>query len=558
MMRAKWKMPHPATMFLILTMAVVFLSWIFNVYDLSVLHPETGKEIYVQSLLSPEGIRWWLRHVVTNFTGFAPLGMVMIAMFGIGVAQHSGFIDACIRLVARRGTHSGLIITSVIVLGILSNVVGDAGYIILLPIAAALFHSAGLHPVGGIITAYVSVACGRNGMVAKADRPDGPFRVCNWSKESPKATTGVLAFDPAVMVDDDGRVYGYWGFEESWGAELDPATMATVKPGTQPVKDMVSSRKQDGVFRFFEASSIRKIKDKYVFVYSRWTAEGEFGFPGTNYTLAYAYSDNPLGPFTYGGTLIDGRGRDVDADGKSILTATPGGNTHGSIVEINGRWYVFYHRQCGTNEYARQAMVAPIEVKVTEGAGGKVEITEGEYTSEGFETDGLNPYKRYSAGIACYYTGPRPAHHEWPNFYFSGSYVQPTYGDATNFDDPYNLRVNSNPVVNNTAGSIVGYKYFNFDLLDPDKDAELLLSLKPLGVEGTIDVMVGSPWTSRGGVKVGTLRLSKDVPQQIAEMRISVSKAKEFKGKQALFFVFSSPTADRSLCELHNLVFVKR
>ena len=160
MMRAKWRMPHPATMFLILTMAVVFLSWIFNVYDLSVIHPETGKEIYVQSLLSPEGIRWWLRHVVTNFTGFAPLGMVMIAMFGIGVAQHSGFIDACIRLVARRGTHSGLIITSVIVLGILSNVVGDAGYIILLPIAAALFHSAGLHPVGGIITAYVSVACG--------------------------------------------------------------------------------------------------------------------------------------------------------------------------------------------------------------------------------------------------------------------------------------------------------------------------------------------------------------------------------------------------------------
>ena len=159
-MKAKWRMPHPATMFLILTMAVVFLSWIFNVYDLSVLHPETGKEIYVQSLLSPEGIRWWLRHVVTNFTGFAPLGMVMIAMFGIGVAQHSGFIDACIRLVARRGTHSGLIITSVIVLGILSNVVGDAGYIILLPIAAALFHSAGLHPVGGIITAYVSVACG--------------------------------------------------------------------------------------------------------------------------------------------------------------------------------------------------------------------------------------------------------------------------------------------------------------------------------------------------------------------------------------------------------------
>lgn len=159
-MKTKWRIPHPATMFFVLTMAVVFLSWIFNVYDVSVLHPETGKEIHVQSLLSPEGIRWWLRHVITNFTGFEPLGMVMIAMFGIGVAQHSGFIDACIRLVARRGTHPRVIILGVIALGILSNVVGDAGYIILLPIAAALFHSAGLHPVGGIITAYVAVSCG--------------------------------------------------------------------------------------------------------------------------------------------------------------------------------------------------------------------------------------------------------------------------------------------------------------------------------------------------------------------------------------------------------------
>lgn len=83
--------------------------------------------------------------------------------------------------------------------------------------------------------------------------------------------------------------------------------------------------------------------------------------------MAYAYSNHPLGPFTYGGTLIDARGRDVDNNGKPILTASPSGNTHGSIIEINGQWYVFYHRQIGTNVFARQAMVAPIEVKVTEG-----------------------------------------------------------------------------------------------------------------------------------------------------------------------------------------------
>ena len=78
-------------------MFVVLLSWIFDIYGLSVTLPQTGEEIRVQSLLSPEGIRWLLRHIVTNFTGFAPLGMVIVAMFGIGVAQHSGFIDACIR-----------------------------------------------------------------------------------------------------------------------------------------------------------------------------------------------------------------------------------------------------------------------------------------------------------------------------------------------------------------------------------------------------------------------------------------------------------------------------
>lgn len=153
-------MPHPATMFLLLTMAVIFLSWIFDIYGLSVTLPQTGEGIRVQSLLSPEGIRWLLRNAITNFTGFAPLGMVIIAMFGLGVAQHSGFIDACIRRGIGNKQRKKTIIIWVIMLGLLSNAVGDGGYIILLPIAATLFHWVGLHPIAGIITAYVSVACG--------------------------------------------------------------------------------------------------------------------------------------------------------------------------------------------------------------------------------------------------------------------------------------------------------------------------------------------------------------------------------------------------------------
>ena len=179
---------------------------------------------------------------------------------------------------------------------------------------------------------------GRNGLIAKSDRPNGPFEVCNWNKENPNATDGVLQFDPGVFVDDDGKVYGYWGFGHSMAAELDPATMATVKPGTKVVDGMITGFKEPGKFRFFEASSIRKIKDKYVFIYSRFTEEGEFGLPTTNYTLAYAYSDKPLGPWTYGGTIIDGRAREKDEQGNVIASGNVSGNTHGSICEINGQW----------------------------------------------------------------------------------------------------------------------------------------------------------------------------------------------------------------------------
>ena len=167
---------------------------------------------------------------------------------------------------------------------------------------------------------------GRKGMVAKSYRPDGPFEVINWDPASPSKTIGVLGFDPAVFRDDDGRVYGYWGFGEPYVAVLDPTTMATVKPGTQVLHNYINGYKQPGIFRFFEASSIRKVKDKYILIYSRMTGQNEFGLPTSNYTLAYAYSSSPMGPFTYGGTIIDGRGRDLDAQGTPVFTATPNGN----------------------------------------------------------------------------------------------------------------------------------------------------------------------------------------------------------------------------------------
>jgi hypothetical protein len=407
-------------------------------------------------------------------------------------------------------------------------------------------------------------APGRNSMIARSDRPDGPFTVCNWDSKDPTRTVGVLGFDPAAFIDDDGRVYGYWGFQESWGAELDPETMCTVKKGTQPVKDMISNLNQPGEFRFFEASSIRKVKDKYIFVYSRWTADGDFGLPEANNTLAYAWSNSPLGPWTYGGTIIDARGRDVDEDGNPICTAAPGGNTHGSICEINGQWYIFYHRQAGLGGFDRQAMVAPIEVKVTEGPDGKVEISEAEYTSEGFELGGLNPLERHSAGIACWFTGPRPAEKDNLGNKYSGSYIAPLRLTWDGEGDPYDLSVSHNPVVNNTAGSIVGYKYFNFDQLYPElamrrsprlAAKKLLVRLMPQGVKGRIVIMADHP---RHGTRLGVIKLSGREPQKIVQKCARVPKAAKLTGKHALYFVFESDTPDQSLCELEDFVFARK
>ena len=399
-------------------------------------------------------------------------------------------------------------------------------------------------------------AWGRNGMVAVSDRPDGPFKVCNWDPADPAVTDGVLRFDPAVFVDDDGRVYGYWGFGESWMAELDPETMATVKAGCEPLHNVVSGQNDDGVFHFFEASSMRKIGGKYVLIYSRMMPEGEFGMPQCNYNLAYAYSDNPLGPFTYGGTIIDARARDVDAHGNSVATANPYGNTHGSLCQAGGQWWVFYHRQTGTDEYSRQAMVAPVTMEIEDCPGGRVTIREAEYTSEGFRTEGLDPLERCEAGWACYLTNPDGVGQDYPHFIFSGSYVQPVRPDPETGELPEFCC----PVVNNTAGSVVGYKYFNLDRLSGAEHVNLVMNLVPKGVRGRIVVIAGGPTRAKGGRRVGCIRLGGgDVSRMGSDadlqLRASVDGLTALSGKQPVYFVFKSSRKGVSLCDLHNFCF---
>jgi hypothetical protein len=199
-------------------------------------------------------------------------------------------------------------------------------------------------------------------------------------------------------------------------------------------------------------------------------------------------------------------------------------------------------------------MVAPITVDVEEGPGGKVSISEGEYNSEGFALAGLNPLERHSAGIACWYTGPKPWRKPGDDFY-SGSYLEPGYGTDDRFDAPYDLRNNMNRIVNNTAGSIVGYKYFNFSKTRGRDDVRLILRLVPEGVDGTITVWVDRPWASQGGKVLGTLNLTADMPAVSTEMAVPLPELGTLDGKHALFLCFSSPVENRSLCALESLVF---
>ena len=374
---------------------------------------------------------------------------------------------------------------------------------------------------------------GRRGQVARSLRPAGPFEVINWNADS-TAAEGILGFDPAVFVDDDGRAYAYWGFDEAWCAELDTATMCTAIPGTIR-KAHVPSRHDEGPFRFYEASSMRKIADKYVFIYSRWSADGDNGLSPSNYTLAYAYGDAPLGPFTYGGTLIDGRAPITLSDGRVIAAACPWGNTHGSIFALNESvYYLIYHRQTGTNEYSRQTMVAPLQVKVEQGKGGRVLIEQAEYTSEGFKTEGLNPYEPILAA--------------WASAYYTPSGERPFIRPSRDPDQPTEL-------VSITDSTVVGFKYIHTACMS--RKGQFALTLRPYGEPFDVQVLLGErPIAHLHYPPSDAVALAPScLPLPICDVIVPF-RAKKHAHKQPLTLIFTSPTHATRLCDMLSCRFM--
>jgi hypothetical protein len=421
-------------------------------------------------------------------------------------------------------------------------------------------------------------------MVCKGDRPNGPFVPVNLTEDGSRCLPGSLIdFDPSVFIEpvtnkkdpdfDKGfRAYVFYGFQHSTACELDQNTMYSKREGTELIDPFIPASSRDGKlldkegseykalyqgqnpldFNFFEASSIRQVGNKYVMVFSGYSGK-EYGLDNTNSALRYAFGDSPLGPWRSGGVLVDSRGVVENEDGSHLITTNAGHNTHGSLQQINGQWYVFYHRPPRNFGYARQTMVAPVKItwdKKPVAKGGKVTITAydpyakdnrwtaraadgteytgAEVTSEGFQIFGLPPYQYYSAGLACFMSDQ-----QW-------------------LQDQFDVWNNSMDLAGINNGGIVGFKYFGFGGLAQDTkgvkafdgikkgdDAKLNLTLTASGKGAfKIHVRLDNPWK---GQEVALFSIPDDAPKMAVTVSQPVPALEGLTGKHAIYLVAEGP-----------------
>lgn len=155
------KLPQPVTIFAILIGVVLILSWITAAIGLSVEHPSPNitEPVRAVNLLNTDGIRKIMTSMVSVFINFPPLGLVLVVMLGIGIAERSGLIAVALQVFVSK-TPKSLITFSIVVFGMISSVAGDVGYVVLIPLSAAIFQSIGRHPLAGLAAAFAGVSGG--------------------------------------------------------------------------------------------------------------------------------------------------------------------------------------------------------------------------------------------------------------------------------------------------------------------------------------------------------------------------------------------------------------
>jgi len=157
----KWgnKLPDPVTLFVLFSILILIASAFGSLMGLQAVNPATGDKISVVNLLSGDGIRKILTEFVGVFSTFPPLGFVLVIMFGIGLAESTGLLSSLMKVTITRSPKS-LIVPTIVVMGMMGNVAGDAAFMIIPPIAAMIFYSVGKHPLAGLALGYASVAGG--------------------------------------------------------------------------------------------------------------------------------------------------------------------------------------------------------------------------------------------------------------------------------------------------------------------------------------------------------------------------------------------------------------
>ena len=315
--------------------------------------------------------------------------------------------------------------------------------------------------------------------VAVSDSPAGPFSYYGHVKYPEDVMGGKelrenFPFDPGVLVDDDGRVFLYYGFSpakplpappieaflemgmgrEEAEAQLQAIADTKFSDGAYVVEleqDMITVKGEPHLMvpgekiaegsgyeghAFFEASSMRKVDGKYYFIYSS----------SVSHELCYATSDHPDRDFKYGGVIVSNG--DIGYKGNRRPRAMMG-NNHGSIIKINNKWYIFYHRQTHGTESSRQGCAEEITIA------GDGTIAQIEMTSCGLNGGPLEGKGRYSAAIAC-------------NLMCGENDKKIVYGQSLKDSQPYIFQNTAEKeeeseqyIANVFDGVVAGFKYFN-------------------------------------------------------------------------------------------------
>jgi aminobenzoyl-glutamate transport protein len=153
------KLPHPGTLFAIFAVGIVFLSWVASWFHITAVHPGTGEAVEVVNLVSQRGLHMIVTNMVVNFTSFAPLGTVLVALLGIGIAESSGLMSTGLRLLVISAPRK-LLTFAIVFAGILSNTASEVGYVVLVPLGGMIFLAVGRHPIAGIAAAFAGVSGG--------------------------------------------------------------------------------------------------------------------------------------------------------------------------------------------------------------------------------------------------------------------------------------------------------------------------------------------------------------------------------------------------------------